>query len=239
MNILTGDCVQVMQTLPDVSVDALITDPPYCSGAMTEAGRTAAKSQGLSDNGVKQIGWFVGDNMGTAGLMFLLRSVMLEAQRLLKPNGSALLFCDWRMVPNIAPAVESCGFRFQNMIVWDKGSMGLGTGFRPQHEMILHFTNGSPEYSCRSVSNVIKCKRVTSAEREHPTQKPVDLLEQLVSVVCPPGGVVLDPFGGSGTTAVAAINTGRDAIIIERDAAHVATAWARVAEAIMQPQGAA
>ncbi|HWI05786.1 MAG TPA: site-specific DNA-methyltransferase [Acidimicrobiales bacterium] len=239
MNVIQGDAIQTIAAMPEASVDAVIADPPYCSGSIGEAQRVAAKGQGLRSENIKKLGWFVGDNMGTAGLLFLLRAMMWESQRVLKPNGSALVFCDWRMVPNVAPAIESCGFRFQNLIVWDKGTMGLGNGFRAQHEIILHFTNGAPEYHDRGTPNVIKCKRVTAAERVHQTEKPVDLIEQLIRVVCPPGGVVLDPFGGSGTTAVAAHNVGRDAILIERDPAHVATAWERIAEAIMQPPRAA
>jgi site-specific DNA-methyltransferase (adenine-specific) len=176
--------------------------------------------------------------MGTAGLVFLLRSMAFESVRLLKQSGSVLIFCDWRMVPSIAPAIESAGLRYQNMVVWDKGSIGLGTGFRPQHEVILHFTAGKPAYHDKGLGNVLKCPRVTPTDRVHQTQKPLELLEQLIRVTTPPGGVILDPFGGSGSTAIAAMSTGRRAICIERDEAHVATAWMRIATA-MCPPGAA
>jgi DNA modification methylase len=223
-----GDCLDVMSRMPGGSVDAVITDPPYCSGAVGEAARTAAKGQGLRSGVRKEFGWFVGDNMTTAGLVFLLRSVAYESLRLLKPGGSFLCFCDWRMVPNLAPAIESSGLRYQNMIVWDKGHFGLGAGFRPQHEIVLHFTAGAPDYHNKATSNVIKCARVHHSERVHQTEKPVDLMERLIDVVCPPGGLVLDPFGGSGTTGVAARNLGRRAVLIERDIANVETAWCRV-----------
>lgn len=225
--IIHGDCLNVMRQIPDGYVDAVITDPPYCSGSVSEASRSAAKGQGLRSENVKKFGWFVGDNMGTAGLMFLLREVAFEAIRLLKSSGSVLVFCDWRMAPNLAPAIESAGLRYQNMIVWDKGSMGLGAGFRPQHEIILHFTVGAPQYYDKGVPNVLKASRV-GRDRVHQTEKPVSLIEQLIKVTCPPGGMVLDPFGGSGTTAVAASNLGRGAICIERDAVHVAAARRRL-----------
>ena len=227
--IIHGDCLRVMASLPDASIDAVITDPPYCSGSVSEASRSAAKGQGLRSENINRFGWFIGDNMGTAGLVFLLRSVAFEYIRLLRGSGSLLVFCDWRMVPNLAPAIESAGLRYQNMVIWDKGSMGLGAGFRAQHEVILHFTAGSPEYHDKGLSNVLKCPRI-GQNREHQTQKPVNLMEQLIRVVCPPGGVVLDPFGGSGTTGVAAKNLGRDAICIERDAQHVETANRRLVE---------
>lgn len=232
--IIHGDALQVMATMPDASIDAVIMDPPYCSGSVSEASRSAAKGQGLRSENITRFGWFVGDNMGTAGLVFLLRAVAFETIRLLRGGGSLLVFCDWRMVPNLAPAIESAGLRYQNMVVWDKGSMGLGAGFRAQHEIILHFTAGSPEYHDKGLGNVLKCPRIRE-ERDHQTEKPVPLVEQLVRVVCPSGGTVLDPFGGSGTTAVAANNLGRHAICIERDADHVDVARRRIATETQPP----
>jgi site-specific DNA-methyltransferase (adenine-specific) len=138
------------------------------------------------------------------------------------------MFCDWRMIPNIVPAVESAGFRYQNLVTWDKGHMGLGNGFRARHEQILHFTAGSPEYYAKDTGNVLLCKRVSADDREHQTQKPVELIAQLVRVVCPVGGTVLDPFAGSCTLAEACLQTGRNYICIERDPAHVATGESRI-----------
>ena len=227
-SVIKGDCLQVMKEMPDACVDAIITDPPYCSGGVSEVSRSAAKGQGLRSENIGRFGWFVGDNMGTAGLVWLLRNAALEFHRLLKPNGSMLMFCDWRMIPNIVPAVESTGFRYQNLVTWDKGSMGLGQGFRSRHEQILHFTAGSPEYYDKSTGNVITCKRVSADARQHQTEKPVNLIAQLVRVVCPPGGVVLDPFAGSGTLAEAARMTHRTFICIEREERHCETARERL-----------
>lgn len=231
MTVLHGDCIEMLRSLPDSSVDSVITDPPYCSGAFTEAGRTAAKGQGLRSETLADTGWFKGDNMGTAGIAFLLRAVAVECRRVLKPSGSLLVFCDWRMLVNLAPAIESAGFRYSNLLVWDKQSMGLGTGFRVQHELVMHFTNGAPGYHNKATSNVLRAKRVNHLVREHQTQKPVDLMEQLIRVVTPPGGVVLDPFTGSGSTGVAAVSNGYTFIGVEQDAAYVRTARARLAAA--------
>lgn len=216
-----GDALALMAEVPSASIDAVVTDPPYCSGSVSEASRAAAKGQGLRSENITRFGWFKGDNMGTAGLVFLLRSIAWEAQRILKPSGSLLMFCDWRMLPNLAPAIESSGLRYQNMIVWDKGNAGLGLGFRAQHELVMHFTNGAPEYHNKSASNIIRAKRVTADEREHQTQKPADLMAQMIRVVCPPGGTVLDPFAGSGSTGVGALLEGRSFIGIEREATYL------------------
>lgn len=228
-----GDCLEVLPTLE--GVDAVITDPPYCSGAVSEAGRTAARGQGLRSETIQRFGWFVGDNMGTAGLTFLLRSMAFHALEVLNPEGHILVFCDWRMVPNLAPAIESSGARFQNLVVWDKESMGLGMGFRAQHEIILHFSAGSPKYHDLGTSNVLKAGRISATDRQHQTQKPVELLEQLIKVAAPPAGVVVDPFMGSGSTGVACASSGRAFIGMERDLKHFSTACSRIEQA--QAQG--
>lgn len=227
-----GDCIEVMGTLD--RVDAIITDPPYCSGSVSEAGRTAAKGQGLRSENLARFGWFVGDNMGTAGLVFLLRSMAFHALEILNPEGSLLVFCDWRMVPNLAPAIESSGMRFQNLVVWDKGQMGLGMGFRAQHEHILHFTAGSPKYHDLGTPNVIQADRISASEREHQTQKPVDLLRKLARVAAPKGGLILDPFMGSGSMGVACHEQGMRFVGIERDPDHFATACERITNAQRQ-----
>ena len=90
--LIRGDCLEVMKSMPDGCVDAVITDPPYCSGSVSEASRTAAKGQGLRSKNIQRLGWFVGDNMGTAGLVWLIRSMAVESLRLLKGNGSLLIF---------------------------------------------------------------------------------------------------------------------------------------------------
>lgn len=227
-----GDCIDLIPSLP--RVDAVITDPPYCSGSVSESSRTASKGQGLRSETLQRLGWFVGDNMGTAGLVFLLRSMAFRALDILNPEGSLLVFCDWRMAPNLAPAIESSGMRYQNMVVWDKGSMGLGMGFRGQHEIILHFTAGAPKYHDLGTSNVVKATRVGAGDREHQTQKPIDLMQRLLRVVCPRGGTVFDPFMGSGSTGVAALAEGMKFIGIERDADHFQTASERIEMAIAQ-----
>ena len=229
-----GDALEVMEGLG--TVDAIVTDPPYCSGAVSEASRSAAKGQGLRSENIVKLGWFVGDNMGTAGLASLLRSMAFRGLNILRAEGSLLVFCDWRMVPNLAPTIESAGLRFQNLVVWDKGMMGLGMGFRAQHEIILHYTAGSPKYHDLGTSNVIRTSRVSAVDREHQTQKPVELMEALLNVVCPTGGTVLDPFMGSASTGVAAIKRGMKFIGIERDADHFQVACQRIDAAWKQPR---
>ncbi len=213
--IICGDCLEVMKGIPDGAVDLVVTDPPYCSGAVGEAQRTTAKTQGVRGHMLGRMSWFVGDNMSTAGLAWTLRHFAVSSKRTVSDYGHVLVFCDWRMVANISPAIESANLRYQGLIVWDKGHFGMGTGFRNQHELVMHFTTGSPTYHTADVGNVIRVKRVSSDSRVHHTQKPVQLMKKLLRVCSGDDSIVLDPFAGSGTTCVAAKQLGRKYIGIE------------------------
>ena len=99
--------------------------------------------------------------------------------------------------------------------MWDKKSMGMGHGFRKQHGLIAHFTFDSPKYHDRATPNVIRCKRIPKNIQRHETQKPARALKRLIKVVCQPGGVVMDPFMGVGSTGLACLWTNRDFIGVE------------------------
>lgn len=237
VTIYHGDAAEGVGSIAEV--DAVIMDPPYCSGGFSETGRKQASGQGLRSETIGNVGWFTGDNMGTAGIAWLLRCVTVRAYPVLKEGGSVCCFTDWRQVANIGPAIESSGLRWQNLIVWDKRNAGLGTGFRAQHEMILHYVKGTGVFHSVSYGNVLTVPRMNHREREHQTQKPVELMEALVEVTTQPGGVVLDPFMGSGSTLRAAKNRGRRAIGFERDERYCEVAARRMAQEALKLDGAA
>lgn len=214
--VLFGDCLVRLREIESNSIDAVITDPPYSSGGFNDTQKRSAKGQGLRSGTIDEIGWFVNDNMTTSGVVYLLREVMVECERVMKDGASALVFTDWRMVANLAPALESTGVQFRNIIVWDKGSPGLGNGFRPQHEFIMHFVKGSGNYYSNHGRNVLSSKRMGVNNRLHQTQKPVELLAKLIEVVTKEGDTILDPFFGSGSTGEAALKMGRNIIGIEK-----------------------
>ena len=224
-----ADCLQVLPTLEPGSVDAILMDPPYCSGGYLEAQKNT-KAQGLRGSTVaaEDFQWFSADNMSTSGLVWLLRQCLVQGRRFLKRNRSALVFTDWRMVANIAPALESSGLRCRNMIIWDKGNAGLGVGFKPAYEVILEFANGSTEYQRMDGQNILRASRLQAGQKEHGAQKPVELLLALLEVVCPANGVVVDAFMGSGSTLVACARSGRGGIGIELDPGYFAIAVNRI-----------
>ncbi len=224
-----GDCLELLREIDDASVDLVLTDPPYCAGGYMEAQRGQSQAQGLRTD-TAGFRWFAGDNLTTVGLVWLLRAVLVECRRILKPDRSALVFCDWRMIAALAPALESSGLRWRNLIVWDKGSGGLGVGFRPVHECVLEFTNGATEYRRTDATNVIRAARIAGVNKIHPAEKPREVLADLISTCTAPGGLVVDPFAGSGSTLEAARDCGCQAIGIELAPEYAATAAKRIAQ---------
>src|SRR5262249_4216235 len=111
-------------------------------------------------------------------------------------------------------------------VVWDKKHIGMGQGFRKRHEMILVLEKGRAIFNSAALPNVLTCVRV--ATTDHPHKKPVALLETLIAHTTRPGDVVLDPFLGSGTTAVAAKKLGRAFIGIECEKRYIEIARERL-----------
>jgi DNA modification methylase len=128
-------------------------------------------------------------------------------------GGSVISFIDWRQWPNLVGAVESTNLRVNQMLVWDKMSMGMGHGFRSQHELMLHASRGTARVNSKAVGNVFRHTRETPID--HPSPKPVALMRDLLGVVSARGETIVDPFMGSGRTLRAAKDLGRNAIGIE------------------------
>ena len=208
-----GDCIEVMEGLPDASVSAVLTDPPYSSGGRRENTRSLRKSMTRS---VEDDDWIRGDAMSTNGFIYLLRLCGIQWRRMLVPGGHALAFIDWRMAAHLAAALETADLRQHPILVWDKQRLGMGAVFRNQHEFIVHMSAGNPiAPQRRDVPNVLRFPSVRDGD--HPTEKPGPLLETLLTVVCPKGGTVLDPFAGSGSSLYAARAQGHKAIGVEAD----------------------
>jgi len=207
-HVAQADALDALASLPDALAHAVITDPPYCAGGSTEAARQQAPGMTKTS---RTAGWFPGDTMTTWGLLAMMRAVATEARRVLVPGGSLAVFCDWRMVPGLAPVLETAGYRWRGTLVWDKLSQGQGTiAVRSRHETILWFTAPGPMVrGPRTIGTVIPAKRVLPARRRHPCEKPVDLLAPLIEALVPEGGTVVDPFAGSGSLGDAARATGR------------------------------
>lgn len=223
-----GDALDVLADM-DAIVDAVIADPPYASGARMEA----AKS---SSGAMLRAGRFADrpidlDQMTTTGFIWLLRAVAYRCRALLVDGGSFLCFIDWRQYPNLIGAIETANLRVQGMVVWDKGHFGLGNGFRAQHELIVHAAKGVPTIYDKGRGNVLRFPREEPVD--HPSPKPVELLGVLLDVITPPGGLVLDPMMGCGSTLRAAKDRGRRAIGIEISERYCEIAAKRLAQEVL------
>lgn len=229
-----GDALEVLAALAEVPIDAVVTDPPYASGSRTEASKS---SSGAMVRNVRFQTPIENDQMTTTGFVWLLRQTAMALRPMLPEGGSFLSFIDWRQWPNLVGALETCNYRVQGMIVWDKGSIGMGNGFRAQHELICHASRGVPTIHDRSCGNVLRAGRQELVD--HPSPKPQALMARLIEVVTPPSGLVLDPFMGAGTTLRAARDVGRKAIGIEYEERYCEIAAKRLGQEAFDFGGAA
>lgn len=228
VTIYHGDALDVLDELSS-DVDAVVTDPPYASGSRLEAAKSSSgamlRAGRFADRPIEL------DQMTTTGFVWLMRAVGQAVRPMLPDGGSLVSFIDWRQWPNLVGALETCNYRVQGMVVWDKGAMGLGNGFRAQHELACHASKGVPSVYNKGVGNVLRFGR--EEPRHHPSPKPVELTQRLIEVVTPVGGVVLDPFMGSGTTLRAAKDLGRKAIGIEIEERYCEIAAERCAQEVL------
>ncbi len=232
-----GDCLDYLRTLPDGSVDAVITDPPYSSGGMVRGDRNVATNGKYQhgDTADKKPN-FGGDTRDQRSWLAWCSMWMAEAKRLVKPEGALLSFSDWRQLPTLTDAVQCGGWVWRGIAVWDKGNaIPQPNSFRAQCEFIAWGTNG-PRYvdyqGGAYLPGVFFCK--SPSDRSHVTEKPVDVMSWLIGIV-PEGSTVLDPFMGSGTTGVACMQTGRNFIGCEIDPGYFAIAKKRIEDAAAQP----
>ncbi len=204
--LLCGDSTnqaEVRLVLGTNDADLILTDPPYCSGGFQEAGKSSGSIGTRSDEMIHN------DTLSTRGYIALMKAVVSGVQA-----KAAYVFTDWRMWINLFDVMESSGYGVRNMIVWDKQSPGMGQGWRMQHELIMAaITNRAPKFDPHvAQGNVIQANRTGNVL--HPTQKPVDLLEKIIRV-SNWAYVVVDPFGGSGTTLIAAQSMDRSCYVVE------------------------
>lgn len=200
MNLFCSDAVSWLSTLADASVDLVITDPPYESLEKHRKIGTTTRLK-VSDGSNNQ--WF--DIFPNERF----ESLFIELYRVLKKNSHFYLFCDQETMFYVKPIAEKVGFKFWKPIVWNKMAIGMGYHYRAKYEFILFFEKGKRKLNDLGVPDVLECKRV---HRGYPTEKPVALIETLISQSSGHGDLVVDPFFGSGSTLVAAENLGRKAM---------------------------
>lgn len=196
-----GDCLEIMGKMESASVDLVVTDPPY--GINTK-----------SDGNGKLSPW--GDLTNAA---FWYAAWIGECRRLLKPTGAIWSCLNWRSLVTFQKAACDLGWPIESLLVWDKGWIGPGgpKGLRPSYELVALWA--MPEFAIpdRGLPDVQRFKWSGHKPSGHPAEKPRDLMAWIIGHCSAPGALVLDPFTGSGTTGLAAVDTGRRFIGIEQD----------------------
>jgi site-specific DNA-methyltransferase (adenine-specific) len=234
-----GDCLEVLPTLG--RVDAVVTDPPYSSGGFTRGDRMENTRAKYTQTGTqKEYPLFTGDNRDQRGWSHWMALWLGATIRVSNPGAMLCLFSDWRQLPCATDAVQAGGWIWRGVAVWDKvNARPMPNRFRAQAEFIVWATNGPKDFDVDDAvyhDGVFSIRAPSSAEREHSTQKPVELLLQLVPVAPHAGQVVLDPFMGSGTTGVACACLGRRFIGIEIEPKYFDIACKRIRDAYAQPR---
>ena len=205
--VLHGDCVQVLDQLDAASVDFVLTDPPYLVDYHARDGRSIANDDNAD--------W--------------VRPAFAQIYRVLKPASYCVSFYAWYRIHLFMDAWRKAGFRPVGHIVFRKSYASSVRFLRYEHEAAYLLAKGDVQRPAKPISDVIPFRYTEN--KLHPTQKPVSALMPLIDAFCPKGGIVLDPFAGSGSTLIAAKKLDRLYLGIELDAAHHRTATERLAAA--------
>ena len=190
--ILHGDCISVMQSMPTQSVDLVVTDPPYLVNYRPRDGRRCAGD----DNGE----W--------------LRPAFRELYRVLKPDRFCACFYGWPWIDRFMQAWKQSGFRPVSHLTWVKEHCSREGYTKSYHEVGFLLAKGKPPRPAEPPSDVLPWEY--TGNELHPNQKPVIGITPLIEAYSNPGDIVLDPFSGSGTTGVAARSCDRRFILIEK-----------------------
>lgn len=202
--------------------DMVFTDPPY---GMSYGGGRAKGDHALNKQTggvlIKAHGMIKGDDLQGDDLIQLVRDAIATAISCSKQGAAYYVCFTWRTYSEFEQAIELGGGTVANCIVWDKKSIGLGnSNYRPQHEFIF-YVKGGAWYGDKSESDVWYMSRGATGEYVHPTQKPVELVERALSNSSKGGDIILDSFGGSGSTLIACEKSGRKARLMELDPKYI------------------
>lgn len=206
--IYLGDTLDLMEQLPDESMDLIITDPPY--GMAYHGNRRQEKPDewGKVDKKFDHIQNDSGEEFET-----LLVNYIKECERIMKPDTAMYMFCSWHKVGFFQTELEKY-FTLKNLLVWNKNNHTVGDlygSYAPKHELIWFCHKGRVlMQDNKRHTDVLDHSKVYNPV--HPTMKPTDMLQKFVRTSSKKGDLVFDGFMGSGSTAVAAATEGRQFI---------------------------
>lgn len=230
--IIQGDALRVLSGFAPNTFDAVITDPPYASGGRTQAEKNKSTARKYSSMGENAPPPFDGDAKDQRSWTRWAAEWLYEARKASKPGAPVCMFIDWRQLPAATDALQWAGWIWRGTAVWDKGNSRPQKGrFRQQAEYIVWGSNGD-----MPISRPVPCllgvfKYGNPQNRIHLTEKPLQLMRDIVKIT-EPGGHILDPFAGSGTTVLASVLEGYSATGIEVTDTYAALARERIENAL-------
>lgn len=222
------DCIKGMQQMHENNIiaDCIITDPPYNISI---------------DNGVTGLRGRHGYDFGEWDKGFDLIHWINYADKVLKMGGNFIIFNAWRNLSVISDFLESKGYKVKRMITWKKTSpmpINRDRLYVNTCEHAIWATKGDGwtfNRQKQSYENgIFEFTTVNSKDRIHPTQKPVELLVELIKIHTNESDLLLEPYSGSGSLAVAAHETGRKFIGFEKDKEYYSSANKRIKEVLSQ-----
>jgi len=232
-----GDCVSVMEQIEADSVDLIWTDPPYGNeNNAKDANATLRIKRGLENGAI------INDDL--VSMKTVVAGMLKQGARLIKKDCGTIAACcagggntgsdsfAW-----LSNTMNEPPLTFYHAVVWDKVNIGIGWRWRRQYEFIMecHRLGGDIGWYSNNNNNRNIITWMPSRDREHPNEKPYELINVFIEVHTLPGHVIMDPFMGSGSTGVAALKAGRKFIGIELDPKHFVTACRRIEESSKQP----
>lgn len=189
-NIKNGNSLEILETLEDGCIDIILTDPPY--------GIDYVSNRSIDENAITKRGLL---NDGKNEAFDLLDKTCEILQRKTAVNSHLYFFCSWSVFSKFE-AIISKYFTIKTPIVWDKGNKGSGdldNDWGNQTEIIIYCVKGKKLVNNRR-GNLISVARLHTSKMIHPTQKPNELIKQILEVSATKGDFVVDPFMGSGST---------------------------------------
>lgn len=196
-----------------LQVDAIITDPPYCVSRTHQLGFSNMGRSGM--------------NYGKWDYNFDQKEWIKLCAPILKESGSIIIFMDWKNLSYLVEALQDNGFTIKDLIRWEKPNpmpRNVESRYVMDYEVAIWAVKGTKGWTFNKPKDVSYIKPVYKGgvvlgknKRLHPTQKNLEVIKAIIRTHTNPGDVVFDPFSGSGTTAVACLETGRNSVSTEID----------------------
>jgi len=226
ITIYHGDCQEILPLMEMASVDLVLTDPPYQSLDVEVSHGTTTRLARRDELAGKRLASSNGKRWFSTLSSEALGGTWSECQRVLCETGALYVFADVKsgleLFPRLSPA---------NVLVWDKGRLGMGYNWRRMHEWVAFCPMPKHRLRDQCMGDILRFAGVD--EKQHPTQKPTGVLKRIMANSTDGDALVLDPFMGTGSTLRAAKDLGRRAIGIEIEERYCEIAARRLQQSVL------